>query len=75
MASSYIENPVLNKQARAEIASEIYRLFGILGGKCVITFDHHAIQVIVFPRFGEQFLIPGDPPFTGTIRNNQLYQE
>ena len=62
----------LTRAVRHEIAVEVERLFRLMRPKkLVITFDVHAIQILVFPPSEADFLVPGGP-HTTTVRDGYV---
>lgn len=65
------DSPVLQmtRDIRKEISKEVERYFRTLRpAKLVLTFDTHAIQILVFPPSDDNFKVPGGP-WTTTIRD------
>ena len=64
----------INRTARREIAEEIWRDVQTIASKLVVTFDSHAIQVLIYPPSERHYTVPGRSPVTGVMRDG-LYTE
>lgn len=65
---------VLDGGLRKEIGEEMYRVFCMVAGRVSLHFDPHVINILVFPRTGTQFTVPGGP-VSGVIRDPRGYTE
>lgn len=49
-------------------------MFCMVAGRVSLHFDPHVINILVFPRTGTQFTVPGGP-VSGVIRDPRGYTE
>lgn len=69
MTSADLRTPLLDRNVREDIAKQMYQTFGPVASHITITFDTHAIQVVVFPPSHESFRMPSFGPITGVMRD------
>lgn len=66
-----METPELNQAMRHEMAKELWRSFGPMASRIVVTFDANAIQVIAFPPREEKYAVPSGP-HSVMVRDNYV---
>ena len=65
--------PILTREVRRDIARDIAHPYLGMCSKVVITFDTHGWQVLILPRTGERFVVPGGP-HTVVIQDGRIQE-